>query len=120
MKMSHKQFNIGDHVYLWVKPRKTTLQTDSCAMLAPQFCGPFEILDRVGPVTYQLALPSYIKVHNVFHISLLKTNIHYPSHVVYWTLIHVELEEEFMPKHPHILYWKEIVLWNRSIALVKV
>jgi hypothetical protein len=38
------------------------------AKLAPQYCGPFEILDKVGPVPYRLALPPTIKAHNVFHV----------------------------------------------------
>ncbi|GJT04993.1 ATP-dependent DNA helicase PIF1-like protein [Tanacetum coccineum] len=35
--------------------------------------GPFEILDRVGKVSYHLALPPHLShVHNVFHVSLLR------------------------------------------------
>jgi hypothetical protein len=33
-----------------------------CAKMEPQYCGPFEILDRVGPVAYRLALPPKVKV----------------------------------------------------------
>ena len=39
--------------------------------LAPRFCGPFEILAKRGPVAYELDLPAHIRVHNVFHASLL-------------------------------------------------
>nr|GEV39441.1 hypothetical protein [Tanacetum cinerariifolium] len=39
--------------------------------LSPRFIGPFEILDRVGEVSYRLALPPQLsQVHNVFHVSL--------------------------------------------------
>jgi hypothetical protein len=41
----------------------------ACAKLEPQCCGPFEVLDRVGPVAYKLALPPTVKAHNVFHVS---------------------------------------------------
>ena len=45
--------------------------------------GPFQILKRVGPVAYQIALPpSLSNLHNVFHVSQLRKYIHHPSHVV--------------------------------------
>lgn len=69
-KRTHKEFNIGEHVYLRVKPRKSTLGNGTSAKLAPHFYGPYKILDRVGPVAYQLALPRHIKVYNVFQMSL--------------------------------------------------
>lgn len=44
----------------------------SCAKLAPWYCGPFEILERIGLMAYQPALPSIVKFHDFFHVSLLK------------------------------------------------
>ncbi|GJU48235.1 reverse transcriptase [Tanacetum coccineum] len=45
--------------------------------------GPFEILDRVGEVSYRLALPPQLShVHNVFHVSLLRGYKYHPLHVV--------------------------------------
>jgi hypothetical protein len=64
----------------------------ACAKLAPRFCGPFEILDKVGPVAYKLALPPTVKEQNVFHVSLLKKYIHDVSHIIDWFVIQVEPE----------------------------
>ena len=40
--------------------------------MAPKREGPFEIMDVLGPLTYQLNLPKTWKIHNVFHTSLLR------------------------------------------------
>jgi hypothetical protein len=37
-----------------------------------KFYGPHKILSRVGPVAYKLELLEGAKIHNVFHVSLLK------------------------------------------------
>jgi hypothetical protein len=71
-KRRHLEFQVGDHVYLKVKALKSSLKLENCAKLAPRFCGPFEILARIGPMAYQLALRANLKNHNVFHVSLLK------------------------------------------------
>ncbi|GJU66975.1 putative ribonuclease H-like domain-containing protein [Tanacetum coccineum] len=51
--------------------------------LSPRFIGPFEILERVGEVSYRLALPPQLShVHNVFHVSLLRGYKYHHLHVV--------------------------------------
>ena len=59
------------------------------------YCGTFKILAKVGSVAYQLSLPPNIKVHNVFHVSILKRYIHDNSHVIDWNVIQVEPKGEF-------------------------
>ena len=60
------------------------------------FCEPFEVLAKRGPVGYELALPTHIKVHNGFHASLLKKYVYDPKHVIDWSLLQVEPKGEFM------------------------
>ena len=37
-----------------------------------QYESPFPIVKRVGAAAYQVQLPSKLKIHNVFHVSMLK------------------------------------------------
>jgi hypothetical protein len=119
-KRTPREFNTGDHVYLIVRPRKSSLRMGACAKLTPQYFGPFEVLDRVGLVAYRLALPPIVKTHNVFHVSLLKKYVHDSNHIIDWFVIQVELEGEFIPEPQCILDRKETSLRNRTIAQVKV
>ena len=88
--------------------------------LAPKSCGPFEFLAKVGPVAYQLALPPNIKVHNVFHVSILKRYVHDVSHVIDLNVIQVEPKGEFQVGLERILDRRELLLLNHTIRQVKV
>jgi hypothetical protein len=68
-KRTPREFKAGDHVYLRVRPRKSSLRMGACAKLAPRYCGPFEVLDRVGPLAYRISLPPTVKhiMFSMFH-----------------------------------------------------
>ena len=75
---------------LKVNPKKSSLKLGSCTKLAAIFCGPFEILDRIRPVAYMIALHVSMNVHNLFHVSLIKKYVHDLNHVIDWHFIQVE------------------------------
>ena len=120
LKRTPKEFQVGEHVFIKVRPKKSSLSLGSCAKLAPRYCGPFEILSRIGQVAYQLALPPNLRVHNVFHISVLKKYVHDATHVVNWNDVQVEPEGDFLVEPDCILKRREITLQNRTIGQVKV
>jgi hypothetical protein len=67
-----------------------------------------------------LALPAYMNIHNVFHVSLLKKYVPDANYVIDWTVIQVE-PEGVLQVHPvRILNRKSKQLWNQAIELVKV
>ncbi|GJX49085.1 putative reverse transcriptase domain-containing protein [Tanacetum coccineum] len=60
-------------VLLKVSPWKGVVRFGKKGKLAPRYVGPFEIVECVGPVAYQLKLPHELScVHNTFHVSNLK------------------------------------------------
>ena len=77
-----------------VKGRKSSLQLGKCKKLESRFYGPFEVLNKIEPVAYELAFLPIIKIHNVFHVSLLKKYVYASNHVLDWYVIHVEYEGE--------------------------
>jgi hypothetical protein len=111
---------VGDHAFLKVKANRSSLKLGSCAKLAARFCGPFKILERIGPVAYMLALPTSMIVHNVFHVSFLKKYMHDANHVIDWNVIQVEQEGVLQVHHVRILDRKNKQLHNRAIGLAKV
>lgn len=52
-------------------------------MLAPRYYGHYEVLHRIGPITYNISLLANIRFHNVFHVYFLKKYVHDPNHVIY-------------------------------------
>ena len=51
--------------------------------LIPRYVGPYEHLQKVGKVTYELKLPiEFFSVHQVFYVSMLKKCIGHPESIL--------------------------------------
>jgi Integrase zinc binding domain/Integrase core domain len=69
-------FTVGQKVWLDTQNVKTNYHKK----MAPKCEEPFEIEEVLGPVTYQLKLPTTWKIHHVFHAVLLKPYVETEVH----------------------------------------
>ena len=83
MKRKDIRYEIGEKVFLKVSPWKKVMRFGKKGKLSPRFIGPNEVIEKVGPVAYRLALPPELEnIHSVFHVSMLRRYRSDPSHVV--------------------------------------
>jgi hypothetical protein len=75
-KQENPQFKKGEHVWLEAK----NLRLPYSKKISTKREGPFEIMEVMGPVTYKLKLPTQLRIHNVFHASLLSPFIETETH----------------------------------------
>ena len=115
------EFEVGDHVFLKVMPRKGVISFDKRGKLSSRFIRPFEILERVGTVAYRLAFPpSMSGVHELFHASMLRKYTSDPDHVVDWGEIEVDTDGTFEEGPVYIMDSWDQVLRRKTVRLVKV
>ncbi|KAA0052195.1 pol protein [Cucumis melo var. makuwa] len=115
------EFDVGDKMFLKVAPMKGVLRFERRGKLSPRFVGPFEIIERIGPVAYRLALsPSLSIVHDVFHVSMLRKYMTDPSHVVDYEPLEIDKNLSYSEKLVEVLAREVKMLRNREISLVKV
>nr|GEX23525.1 putative reverse transcriptase domain-containing protein [Tanacetum cinerariifolium] len=114
-------FNPGDCMFLKVSLCRGVRRFRIKGKLSPRSIGPFEILDRVGEVSYRLALPPQLShVHNAFHVSLLRGYKYHPHHVVSYSLDQIREDLSLAEDPEKILDRQERVMRNKTIPFVKI
>ncbi|GJU73259.1 hypothetical protein Tco_1264664 [Tanacetum coccineum] len=115
------EFQVGDRVLLKVSPWKGVVRFGKKGKLAPRYVGPFEIVERVGPVAYRLKLPQELScVHDTFHVSNLKKCLAEPDVQVPLDEIEIDENLRFVEEPIEIVERDVKKLKRRRIPLVKV
>ncbi|GJV38748.1 putative reverse transcriptase domain-containing protein [Tanacetum coccineum] len=123
------EFHVRDRVLLKVSPWKGVIHFGKKGKFARRYVGPFEILERIGPVAYRLRLLEELSsVHDTFHVANLKkcladANLHVPLDKINIakTLCFVEEPIEIMDREVKSLKRCKIpivkVCWNSKRVL---
>ncbi|KAM1721715.1 hypothetical protein ACFX12_023218 [Malus domestica] len=114
-------YDVGDWVFLKLSPWRGVVRFGKRGKLSPRYIGPYVIIERVGEVAYRLELPPELsKVHNVFHVSMLRHYVSDPSHVIPPQPLEINPDLTYDEEPVTILDWKDKVLRNKTVSLVKV
>ncbi|MCO5602539.1 hypothetical protein L7F22_056672 [Adiantum nelumboides] len=117
---SARSFSKGERVFLRVKPKRSSLKLRMFCKLAFRYCGPFKILRRPGKQAYKLALLPHMRIHNVFHVSLLKKYVADPLHILNHDDAILINQEEVQMEPEQVLEVKERKLRHRTVREVLI
>ncbi|MCO5551670.1 hypothetical protein L7F22_005174 [Adiantum nelumboides] len=99
-------FSLGDWVLLRfekARSRKMKGKERLFPKLGILYYGPFQVCDKISDVTYRLKLPEGWKIHNAFHVSLLRPFVgDVPEDMVLEEQLEVEELDEFLFQNK---YW---------------
>ncbi|XP_015967178.1 uncharacterized protein LOC107490885 [Arachis duranensis] len=115
------EFEEGEHVFLSVTPTTGVGRAIKMKKLNPCYMGPFEIMKRIGPVAYRIALPPHLlNLHDVFHVSQLRKYTLDAGHVLELESVQVR-EDLTLPVLPVRINDTSIKrLRRKEVSLVKV
>ncbi|XP_068338935.1 uncharacterized protein [Pyrus communis] len=114
-------YKVSDWVFLKLSPWRGVVQFGKKGKLSPRYIRPYMITERVGEMAYRLELPTeLVKVHNVFHVSMLHHYVADPSHVIPPQPLEINPNLTYDEEPVTILDWKENVLRKKTMSLVKV
>ena len=108
-------------VLLKVSPMKGVVRFGKKGKLAPRYIGPFEILQKIGNVSYKLDLPTSLeRIHPIFHVSMLRKFVSDPSKVLSEPEVEILGDLIYVEQPVRILDTQIIKLRNKEIPKVKV
>ena len=115
------EFQVGDRVLLKVSPWKGVIRFGKRGELNPRYVGPFEILEKIGPVAYRLKiLQELSNIRDTFHVSNLKKCLSDETLVIPLEEIQVNDQLNFVEEPVEIMDREVKKLKQSRIPIVKV
>ncbi|XP_058189176.1 uncharacterized protein LOC131306769 [Rhododendron vialii] len=109
---------MGDHVFLKIRPKKGVIRFGKKGKLSPRYIGPFDIVEKIGKVAYRLVLPPQLdRVHNMFHVSMLRKYLALPTHVLNWEDLTIEEDATYEEEPIEIQDQSEKTIRNKTVKL---
>ena len=89
--------------------------------LSPRYIGPYEITEKVQPLAYRLELPPELaRIHNVFHVSMLRRYRSDLSHVLKDSEVEISENLSYIEEPVSIVDYRVKQLRRCEIPMVKV
>nr|GFC29129.1 putative reverse transcriptase domain-containing protein [Tanacetum cinerariifolium] len=115
------EFEVGDMVMLKVSPWKGVIRFGKHGKLSPRYIGPFEIIEKIGPMAYKLELPEKLHgIHNTFYVSNLKKYLADENLVIQLEEIQLDKKLHFIEEPVEIMDREVKQLKQSRIPIVKV
>ena len=115
------EYAVGDKVFLKVSPWKDILRFGRHGKLSPRYIGPYEVIERVGPLAYKIALPPELsQIHNMFHVSMLRRYRSDPMHVLRESEMEITEKLTYVEEPIEILGREIKKLRRKEIPMVRV
>nr|GEY65625.1 putative reverse transcriptase domain-containing protein [Tanacetum cinerariifolium] len=115
------EFEVGDKVMLKVSHWKGVIRFGKRGKLSPRYIGPFEIIERIGPVAYKLELPEKLHgIYNMFYVSNLKKCLADKNSVIPLKEVQLDDKLHFIEEPVEIMDREVKQLKQSRILIVKV
>jgi hypothetical protein len=112
---------VSDKVMLKVSPWRGVVRFGKKGKLSPQYVGPFEITERIGPIAYRIRLPEELsKVHDTFHVSNLKKSLIDETLAIPHSELCIDTKLQFFEEPIEVMGHEEKKVRRGRIPIVKV